>query len=70
MIALMIDVVARGQVGVEADAELDERREPSGDRDPPGVDAVDAGDALQQRALAAAVAPDDPEELPLGDLEA
>ena len=38
-------------------------------RDPPGVDAIDPGDALQQRALAAAVAPDDPEEFALGDLE-
>ena len=34
------------------------------------VDVVDAGQALQQRALAAAVAPDDAEELPARDLEA
>jgi hypothetical protein len=63
------DVVASVQVGVEADAELDERGEPPGDRDAAGVDAVDAGDALQQSALAAAVAPDDPKEFPVGDLE-
>ena len=35
----------------------------------PVVDAVDPGEALQQRALAAAVAPDDAEELALGDLD-
>ena len=35
-----------------------------------GVDRVDAGEALEQRALAAAVAPDDAEELAALDLEA
>ena len=34
------------------------------------VDVVDPGEAFEQRALAAAVAPDDPEELPGGDLDA
>ena len=34
------------------------------------VDLVDPGEALEQRALAAAVAPDDPEELAGGDLDA
>ena len=34
------------------------------------VDGVDAGEALQQRALAAPVAPDDAEELARGDLDA
>ena len=58
-------VVARGEIGVEADAELDERRQPAADLDPAGVDVVDPGEALQQRALAAAVAPDDAEELAL-----
>ncbi len=33
------------------------------------VDAVDPGEALQQGALAAAVAPGDPEELSLADIE-
>ncbi len=61
-------VVARREVHVEADPQLDERGEPPGDRDAPGVDAVDPGDALQQGALAAAVAPDDPKELPSSDL--
>ena len=47
----------------------------NGDRRPctssvAGVDVVDAGQALQQRALAAAVAADDPEELARRDLDA
>ena len=46
----------------------------NGDRRPateirPLSTRVDSGDALQQRALAAAVAPDYPEELALGDLQ-
>ncbi len=63
------DVLARRELGVEADAELDERRQPPGHADPPGVGAVDARHDLQQRALAGAVAPDDPEELALVDVE-
>ena len=63
------DVVAGGEVRVEADAELDERRHPPVAPDLPPVGAVDAGQALQQRALAAAVAPDDAEELPRLDRE-
>jgi hypothetical protein len=35
-----------------------------------GVDVVDAGEALQQRALAASVATDDAEELTLRDVDA
>src|SRR4051794_27512836 len=62
-------VVASRQIGVEADAQLDERRQSPGDADTPGVDLVDAGEALQQRALAGAVAPDDSKELALLDLD-
>src|SRR5262249_44552074 len=64
-----LDVRACAELGVEADAELDERREPA--RDPHGsrVRAVDAGEHLQERALAAAVRPDDAEELALGNRE-
>jgi hypothetical protein len=57
------DVVARRQVGVEADAELDERRHAPVDEDPPAVRGVDAGQALEQGRLARPVAPDDAEEL-------
>ena len=63
------DVLARGQLEVEADPELDEGRQPAGHPDRPGVGAVDAGEQLQQRALAGAVAADDAEELALADLE-
>ena len=63
------DVFARGQLRVEADAELDEGRQPAGHLDPAGVRPVDAGEQLQQGALAGAVAADDAEELALLDLE-
>ena len=63
------DVLARGEVGVEADAELDEGAHAPAHADRAAVDAVDPGDALHQRALAAAVAPGDAEELPFADLE-
>ncbi len=57
-------VVARREIGVEADAELDERRQPPAAPDVT-LGAVDPGQALEQRALAAAVAPGDAEELAL-----
>ena len=57
------DVVARREIEVEADSELDEGRQAAADGELAAVDPVDARDALQQRALAAAVPPDDPEEL-------
>ena len=62
-------VVARREVRVEADAELDERRHPAVDPDLAARRLVDAGDQLEQRALARAVAPDDAEELALLDRE-
>ena len=49
-------VVAGGQVHVEADAELDERRQAPAHVQVAAVDVVDPGQALQQRALAASVA--------------
>ena len=54
-IALISMFVRGAELGVEADAELDEGREPSADPHRPGVGAVDAGEHLEQRALAAAV---------------
>jgi hypothetical protein len=54
---------------VEADAELDEGGEATGDLDRTRVRPVDARQQLQQRALARAVATDDAEELALADLE-
>ena len=64
------DVVARRELHVEAHAELDERRDPPRHLDPAAVEAVDAGQALQQRALARPVSADDPEELAGLDVEA
>ena len=64
------DVVACGELRVEADAELDERRQPAVDSHRSGVLSVDPGEDLEERALAAAVRPDDPEELALVDREA
>ena len=63
------DVLARGHLGVEPHPELDEWGHPSGHPHLPGVRSVDAGEDLQQRALARPVTADDPEELPLVDLE-
>jgi hypothetical protein len=57
------DVVARGQLGIETDSELDERRHSSPNGDLAAVAAVDAREALEKRALAGAVPPDDAEEL-------
>ena len=61
--AVHADVVARGELEVEADAELDERRQQPVDADAPRVGHVDAGEDPEQRALAAAVRPDHAEEL-------
>ena len=68
-VPLIADVVAGVELGVEADAELDEGREQAVDADGAAVCAVDAGEDLQQRALAAAVRADDAEELALLDRE-
>ena len=63
------DVVARGEVRIEADAELDKRRHPAAYPDVSAIGRVDPGETFQQRALAAAVASDDAEELALPDFE-
>jgi hypothetical protein len=64
------DVVARGQVWVEANPQLDERRETPAHLNGAGVDCVDPSQTLEQRGLSAAVAADDAEELAVLDLEA
>ena len=63
-------VVARRELRVEPHAELDERRQPAVDLDLSAIGLVDACEAFQQRALAAPVSSDDPEELTGGDLDA
>ena len=64
------DVVPPRQLGVETDAQLDERRHLAVDAHRAGIRLVDPGDDLQQRALAAAVRADDSEELTRLDREA
>ena len=53
-------VLASGELRMEADAELDHRRDPGVARDQQAAAGrpVNRGDALQERALARAVAPD------------
>ena len=68
--AVDADVVACRQLGIEADAELDEGREQAIHRHASRIGDVDSGQDPEQRALPAAVRPDDPEELSLLDLEA
>jgi hypothetical protein len=62
-------VLPRCELRVEADPQLDERRQPARDGDRAAIGAVDAGQDLQQRALARAVAAHDPEELALVDVK-
>src|SRR5262249_8348961 len=67
--AVDLDVRPRRELVVEADAELDERRDPAADPHRSAVGAIDACEHLEQRALAAPVRADDAEELALGDRE-
>ena len=68
--AVDVDVLAAGDLGVEAGAELDQRGDAAVHHHPPGGRAQDAGDELQQRPLPRAVAADDAEGLAAPDLEA
>ena len=63
------DVLAAGDLGMKAGAELDQRRDAAVDRDRARRRPADAGDQLQHRALAGAVATDDAERLAGGDVE-
>ncbi len=60
---LQHDVLAPGQLTVEAEAELEQRRDPADDEDPPCARRHHSGDQLQERALARAVPPDHPDGL-------
>ena len=62
-------VLARGQLGVEADPELDERGDPARPCGSSPRRRGRSGEDLQQGRLAGPVAPDDPEELAAVDLE-
>ena len=59
--AEQIDVVDCIELRIPADAKLENRRNAGANIDIAGIDAVNAAEHLQQRALAAAVAPHDAE---------
>src|SRR5262249_18758269 len=68
--AVEVDVLPPGQIGVEAGADLDQRRQPALDRQLPPRGHEDPAQVLEQRALAGAVVADDAERLPFVDAEA
>jgi hypothetical protein len=63
------DVLAAGQLGVEAGAYLQQRADPAADPAPAAGGLGDAREDLEQGALARAVAADDPHHLAALDLE-
>ncbi len=64
-----VDVLAPGELGVEPGAELEQRREAAALADRPRGRPQDPRDALQERRLARAVVPDQPERRPLAHVE-
>ena len=69
-IAPLEDVLAAGEFGVKAGADLEQARNPALDCDAPLGRLGDAREDLQQCALAGAVAADDADHLAALDLEA
>src|SRR5688572_17899999 len=67
--AVEVDVLAPGELLVEAGADLEQRPDAPGDVDPARGRRGDAREHLQQRALAGAVVADDAERLASRDLE-
>ena len=67
--AVQVDVLAPGQLGVKAGAHLQQAAHPPVDLGPPAGRLGDAGEDLEQRALARAVAADDPHHFALLHLE-
>ena len=67
--AVQLDVLAAGELGVEAGAHLEQARHPPSDLDPALGRLGDVREHLQQRALAGAVAADDAQRLAVLDLE-
>jgi len=64
-----IHVFAPRELGVKAGADLEQRRHASPDLRPPFGRVRDAGEDLEQRALARAVQANDPEDLAMGNIE-
>ena len=67
--AVQEDVLAAGEVGVEAGAELEQRADPAADGDAALGRLDDPGDQAQQRRLAGAVPADEPDRLARLDRE-
>ena len=67
--AVQVDVLAPGELRMEAGADLEQAPDAPADLDAPARRRGDAREHLQQRRLAGAVAADDPEHLALLDLE-
>ena len=67
--AVHADVLAAGEVAVEAEAEVEQGGQRGAQAELPLCGAGDAGDELHQGALARAVVADDAEGLPAPDLE-
>ena len=67
--AVEVDVLAPGQLGVEASADLEQAGDAPLHLDPSARRGGDAAQDLEQRALAGAVAPDHAEHLALLDFE-
>ena len=67
--AVQVDVLAAGQLGVEAGADLEQAADAAADVDAPLRRLGDPREDLQQRALAGPVAADDADHLAFADLE-
>ena len=68
--AVEIDVLASGELGMKASADLEQAGDAALDGDAPLARLGDARQDLQERRLAGAIAPDDAEHLAALDLEA
>ena len=68
--AIQEDVLATGQFGVKAGADLEQAADAAAQPHPPLGRLGDAAEDLEQRALAGSVAADDADDLALLDLEA
>ncbi len=67
--AVQVDVLAAGQLGVEAGADLQQAGDPAADFGPSAARLGNSGENLEQGRLAGPVAPDDPQHLTLAHLE-
>ena len=69
-LAVQIDVLPAGELGIETSAELQQGRNPSARHYASGSGLQDAADDLQQRAFAAPVGPDQAQDFAFFQIEA